>query len=39
MSLGLRRLAATTAGALAVALTLGSTAPAYAQDVDTSSLD
>ena len=40
MSLGLRRLAATTAGALAVALTLGSTAPAYAQlgDIDTSSL-
>ena len=38
MPLGLRRVAAATAGALAVALTLGSTAPAYAQDVDTSSL-
>lgn len=31
MSFGLRRAAAATAGALAVALTLGSTAPAYAQ--------
>lgn len=37
MSLGLRRLAAATAGALTVALTLGSTAPAYAQ-IDTSSI-
>ena len=36
MSLGLRRLAATTAGALAVALTLGSTTPALAQ---TASID
>src|SRR5690554_329508 len=31
MSFGLRRAAAATAGALAVALTLGTTAPAYAQ--------
>lgn len=40
MSFGLRRAAAATAGALAVALTLGSTAPAYAQlgGIDTSSL-
>lgn len=36
MSLGLRRLAATTAGALAVALTLGSATPALAQ---TASID
>lgn len=40
MKLGMRRLAATTAGALAAALTIGSAAPAYAQlgDIDTSSL-
>lgn len=37
MSLGLRRLAATTAGTLAVALTLGSASPAVAQ-IDPSSL-
>ena len=40
MSSGLRRLAATTAGALVIGLTLGSTTPAYAQldGIDTSSL-
>lgn len=40
MSLALRRLAATTAGALVVGLALGSTTPAYAQldGIDTSSL-
>ena len=37
MSLGLRRLAATTAGALAVALAIGTAAPAAAQ-IDTASL-
>lgn len=37
MPIGLRRLTAATAGALAVALALGSTAPAYAQ-IDTASL-
>ena len=40
MSLGLRRLAAATAGALTLALTIGSITPAYAQldGIDTSSL-
>ena len=40
MSAGLRRLAAATAGAVVIGLTLGSTAPAYAQldGIDTSSL-
>lgn len=38
MSLGFRRLAVATAGALTVALTVGSASPAFAQ-IDTSSLD